>query len=137
MFIVTRKHVTCKITTMRNAQHANNKHNMIIDYRTPLFRTLRLSALSALPSLYSFPPSNLITSLMCRGIRSIQACMGFCSSPSHTSHHLNSIRVRYLGAPIRVVFLLSQFQHGSIAFKSGEFPGYLNRLILNSLNMCS
>src|SRR5271154_454352 len=81
-----------------------------------------LSSSSSFLPLYSLPPLSLIISLICRGIRSIQAWILSCSSSCQTSRHAFSLSVRFFGAPFLVVFLFICGQQGSIIFKSGLFP---------------
>ena len=75
------------------------------------------------PSIYSFPPLQLIISSIWIGIRSTYFCILSCSSLSQHLSHCFSSSFFEVEAPFCVVFLFIYYQQGSIAFKSGELPG--------------
>jgi hypothetical protein len=65
-------------------------------------------------------------SLMCRGIRLIQACICDYGRSDHICFHAFSIKALFKGAPREVVVFFIYGQQGSIALRSGEFPGQIN-----------
>ena len=77
-------------------------------------------------SLYSFPPSSRITSLICTGILSIHRWIRHCSKSYHASFHAFVASTLEFGALFTVVALFIYRQHCSIIFKSGEFPDQSN-----------
>ena len=93
------------------SSHSSSGHSSLSTSR------IRLD-LSAAPSFYSLPPSHRITSFKWRGILRIQRRIRACLSSAHCLIHASFIVFFLDGAPLRVVCLFIQGQHGSIMLRS-------------------
>lgn len=85
-----------------------------------------LGLLSLLPSIYSLPPSSLMTSCMCLMIRSIHRCIRVWSNQLYQkSIQIPSIVDLLSKSLYWLVFLFIYPWHGSIMFKFGKLATYL------------
>lgn len=85
------------------------------------------------PSIYSLPPSSLITSLIWTLIRLTQRRIRPWLIISQHSSHLLSNSFLDVEAPRFVVYYFIYYYIGLIIFKLGEFPGHKSLIIFYKL----